>query len=318
MATPTYYTDQFYQIDPYNAPPAGTQLTVEALQVTDNSNGVLQAGDYTYYQGHRVYDSINGERITAVYNGDTVTVEKGGVQTTITGVTFYTADGHQYWTPTSADHIDNATLVTTSWVPDSTYATVGGSNSDLGPPCFVAGTLIATAEGAWPVEALEPGDLVETLDHGLQALHWTGQRVVAGRGDFAPIRIAAGALGNARDLYVSPQHRMLVTGWRAELFFGASEVLVAAKHLVDDRAIRPAPCSQVTYCHLMFDRHEVVRAEGAWSESFHPGDWMLQEDAGLRTEVTALFPELGQAGRGWDTARTVLRRREARVMREAC
>lgn len=313
---PTTYTDQFYAIDPYAPPAAGTALAVQVLTITDsNNNGVLNSSDSVRQGATRIYDQINGSRITAVYNGDTITVEKDGVQTTITGVTFYTQDGSRYWTPTSAGHIDNATFVSSSWVPNNTQATVGGTGSNLGPPCFVAGTRIATPESERAVEELRPGDLVETLDHGPQVLRWVGRRRAPGQGELAPIRIRKGTLGNARDLWVSPQHRMLLTGWRAELFFGEREVLAAAKHLIDDGAIRPVPRPEVTYLHLMFDRHEVIRAEGAWTESFHPGSWMLAADADLRAELSALFPELGGAGAGWPTARKVLRGTEATVLR---
>ena len=61
---------------------------------------------------------------------------------------------------------------------------------------------------------------------------------VAGAGAGAPVLIPAGALGNTRDLLVSQQHRMLVTGWRAELMFGEPEVLVAADRF---HVVRPRP-----------------------------------------------------------------------------
>ena len=67
---------------------------------------------------------------------------------------------------------------------------------------------------------------------------------------------------------MSQNHGTLVTGWRAALFCGADEVLVAAKHLVDGRAIRLQPGGFVTDIHLVFDRHEIVRAGGILSESF--------------------------------------------------
>ena len=71
---------------------------------------------------------------------------------------------------------------------------------------------------------------------------------------------------------VSRQHRMLVTGPRAELLFGSDEVLVRAEHLVHLPGVAHALEPEVTYVHILFDRHEVVLADGAWSESFQPGD----------------------------------------------
>jgi len=89
---------------------------------------------------------------------------------------------------------------------------------------------------------------------------------------FAPVRIKPGVIiGQDRDLLVSPQHRMLFEGYRAELLFGDSEVLIAAKHLVDGKLVTQQASDEVTYIHMMFDEHEVVYAEGAATESFHPG-----------------------------------------------
>ena len=49
----------------------------------------------------------------------------------------------------------------------------------------------------------------------------------------------------------------------------------------------------MTYYHLLFDRHEVVLAEGAWSESLYTGPEALR---GLtpeaREEMAVLFPSL--------------------------
>ncbi len=43
-----------------------------------------------------------------------------------------------------------------------------------GVMCFASGTMIEAEQGAVLVEDLRPGDLVQTLDHGLQPLRWVG------------------------------------------------------------------------------------------------------------------------------------------------
>ncbi|WP_232489135.1 Hint domain-containing protein [Rhodobacter amnigenus] len=182
--------------------------------------------------------------------------------------------------------------------------------------CFTRGTRIRTATGEVAVQHLVPGDLVLTLDHGFQPLRWIGATTVPATGRFAPIRFAAGAIGNRRALRVSPQHRMMLTGWQADLLFDAPEVLVAARLLVNDRTIRRHEGGTVDYFHLLFDAHEIIYAEGIPSESFHPGQ---QTWAGLgeetRAEILALFPELAKGGLAayGPCARRCLTAREASV-----
>jgi Hint domain/Bacterial Ig domain len=176
----------------------------------------------------------------------------------------------------------------------------GGFITDVGfvtgtiVPCFVAGARIETARGAIPVEEVEVGDLVRTLDDGWQPVRWHGQREVPSQGSLAAVRIPAGTFGDHGALSVSPQHRLHFEGWRAELYCGEAEVLVKAIHLVragllqQDRSGAP-----VSYHHLLFDRHQVIRAEGLWSESYHPGPMTLgDDDAEMRDEIFTLFPEL--------------------------
>ena len=192
-------------------------------------------------------------------------------------------------------------------------------------PCFTAGTLVETDEGRVPVEELMPGDRVLTRDRGYRTLRWVGTRHVCratllAHPEFAPVRIARGALGGGlpeRDMLVSPQHRMLVAGARAELLFGCSEVLVAARHLVGLPGIIWLPDTPVTYVHVLCDRHELVRADGCWSESFQPGDLSLGSmDAPQRAEILALFPELAGEGEpiGFASARMTLKSHEARAL----
>lgn len=172
------------------------------------------------------------------------------------------------------------------------FASLAQSPQDL-VICFAAGTRLLTPQGLRVIESLQPGDPVWTRGRGMQPLAWIGRSQVCGLGALAPIRIAAGALGNDRPVRVSPQHRLLVTGWQAELHFGEPEVLVAACHLVDGAAIRPAPVAMVDYWHIAFDRHEMVCAEGMLAESLLPGAMALAAlPAAAQAEIAEVFPEL--------------------------
>lgn len=183
--------------------------------------------------------------------------------------------------------------------------------------CFTPGTRIATPKGARDIATLRVGDLVVTRDHGLQPIRWIQQRTVPALESFAPIRIRPGVItGQDRDLLVSPQHRMLFQGYRAELLFGESEVLVSAKHMINDKYVTQETGGDVTYIHMMFDEHEVVYAEGAATESFHPGDVGLTAVSDpAREELFALFPALRSNVNGYgQTARRCLKGHETKLL----
>jgi hypothetical protein len=186
-------------------------------------------------------------------------------------------------------------------------------------PCFVAGTLIACPDGARSVEDLSPGDTVVTRDHGPRPLLWAGARRVAGTGAFAPVRFAPGAIGNTRPLLLSPQHRVLMGGWRVKLLFGEDEVLVAAKDLVDGADVTREDRAEVTYVHLLLATHDILDAEGAAAESLHLGPYITgQLSAPARAEIAALFPDLAAtAPHGPRAARRCLRAWEARLLAAA-
>lgn len=184
-------------------------------------------------------------------------------------------------------------------------------------PCFVAGTMILTPEGERRVETLVPGDMVMTRDDGPRPLRWIGRRVVRARDGFAPVRIEQNTFGRHRTILVSPQHRVLVSGSRAELYFGEAEVLVAAKHLVDGRRVTVCEGGWVEYVHLLFDKHEIVWSDGLLTESFLPGPQTANAfERGVQDEILALFPELDPlTGEGYSpAARPVLRAYEAQLL----
>ncbi|WP_147124770.1 Hint domain-containing protein [Shimia ponticola] len=192
-------------------------------------------------------------------------------------------------------------------------------------PCFTPGTMIATPQGERRVEELREGDRVITRDNGIQEIRWVGQRSleveeVAENPDLSPILIKAGALGRGlpeRDLIVSPQHRVLIANDKTQLFFEENEVLVAAKHLVGLEGVRRVGTVATTYVHFMFDAHEVVLSNGAWTESFQPGDYTLGAMGDEpREEILSLFPELQteEGVAGYASARRSLKGYEARLL----
>jgi hypothetical protein len=207
-----------------------------------------------------------------------------------------------------------------------TYTMDNGTNADTGfvnvssIPCFVAGTLIATEHGQRGVETLLLGDLVMTKDDGLQPLRWIGQRTVAAQDNFAPIRIRANTFGTHDDLVVSPEHRVLIRDNLAELLFGEQEVLVSAKDLVNDRSVTRCVGGDVTYVHLMFDRHQVVYSAGLATESFLPGPQTTKSfERKVVEEICTIFPEIDpDTGLGYSpAARRILRHFEAQLLRNA-
>ena len=117
-------------------------------------------------------------------------------------------------------------------------------------------------------------------------------------------------------MLVSRQHRMLITGPRPELLFGEEEVLVRACHLTHLPGVVAVAVPEVTYVHMMFDRHEVVLTDGAWSESFQPGERSLSGlDQGAREELFKIFPELsGQVPQPFDSPRVTLKAFEAKML----
>ncbi|MEJ8560599.1 Hint domain-containing protein [Yoonia sp. GPGPB17] len=215
--------------------------------------------------------------------------------------------------------------------PDAGIVTFTNGNTitfaeiDRVVPCFTPGTAIATPNGEMPVENLKAGDRILTRDNGIQTLSWVGIK----RLDFAelkaapqlrPIKISAGALGNnmpERDMLVSPSHRMLIVSHQAELYFGQSEILVAARHMLAMDGVEVTDQPYVTYIHIMCQNHEIVLSDGTWSESFQPADFTLKGfDAEQREELFALFPELETAEgiAAYGAARRTLSRRESKLL----
>lgn len=159
------------------------------------------------------------------------------------------------------------------------------------------GTGITLPGGARrPVERLKPGDLILTRDHGPQPLRWIGKATLRAQGAFAPVVIAAGAIGNIGDLVVGQHHRIFVYQRGKARVGGSAELLVQAKHLVDGDMVRLREGGFLDYYSLVFDRHEIIYAEGIPCESLIVNDAVLSRLPGdLAEEVWARLPGLSHA-----------------------
>ena len=275
-------------------------------------------GDDTITGGEGADELYGGHDQDTFLGGDTGEVVDGGSG----GVDFDTLDltgsDVDFITYTSPDREDG--IVT---FLDGTTMTFTEIENVI--PCFTPGTTIATPRGERLVEELKEGDRIITRDNGIQEIRWVGRKDMTGKAligspHLRPVLIKAGSLGNGlpeRDMLVSPNHRLLVANDQTQLYFEENEVLAAAKHLVGTEGIHQVDVMQVSYIHFMFDRHEVVLSNGAWTESFQPGDYSLK---GLgnsqRNEIFELFPELrNQDGvENYHAARKSLKKHEAQLL----
>jgi len=203
--------------------------------------------------------------------------------------------------------------------PASAHVSAPGRAHKPQTPCFVEGTAIATARGNVAVEDLRTGDLVLTRDNGYRPIRWIGARhfdaeALARYPELAPVRIAAGSIAvntPSADLLVSPQHRMLLSGAASMALGGETEILASADSLVGLGIASVDETGSVTYYHILFDAHEIVLANEAWSESFNPAQAALDGLHPLqRREILTIFPELasGVAASVYPLARKTLER----------
>ncbi len=169
--------------------------------------------------------------------------------------------------------------------------------ADLVCVSFARGTRITLGDGRQkPIEALVPGDMILTRDHGRQPLRWLGRATLRAAGAFAPVVIGRDCLGNAGDLIVSQHHRIFLYQRDRSAGLPTSEVLVQAKHLVDGETVFVREGGFVDYFSLVFDRHEIVYAEGIPCESLMVNEATVTRlPAELAQEVRARFPGLSQS-----------------------
>ena len=267
----------------------------------------LLANDVSNTGGTLTITQINGQDVVA---GDTIILPTGEeVTLNADGTVTVEADGDFETNTFSYQASDEDGNTDTAFVEMTTL------------PCLVAGTLVETPNGRVAVESLKPGDMVMTRDDGPQPVRWCGRATRRAVGPDAPVVIEAGTLGDHERAELSPNHRVLMKSARAELLFGEGEVLVKAKDLVNGSTVRlRRDGGSVTYVHVMFDQHQIIRGNGLDSESYHPGRETVESfDAETREEILRLMPDAADHdGFGYGpSARPSLRGYESRAFLDA-
>lgn len=290
----------------------------------DTVNGGIGA-DIIY--GEAGNDSLlGGDDADILYGGagDTIDGGEGGVDSDTLDLTGAVLPGGSLTVDYDGLNPEDGTVYFRD-ASGSIVDTLAFQNIEIVVPCFTAETRIKTPRGEVPAAEIKVGDLVLTRDSGMQMVRWVGKRRLTtselrALPHLAPVIIEKGALGcelPERDMMLSPQHRVLMSSAKTQLYFGEDEVFVAAVNLLCMPGVRQSSAEDVVYVHIMFDRHEVICGDGAWSESFQPGDSSVRGfDGAQRAELAELFPQLKMFGgkRGYPAARPTLKEHEAQLL----
>lgn len=272
-----------------------------------------------------------GDADVDTYTGDNDFVDLTSVFNTSTLAAYNAAAGTSFTTSFEAMNDDVADGVIDFNGTDFSgpTLTLSGRTSletdETGVVCFATGTMIMTGSGEVAIENLRPGDMIQTMDNGLQPLAMMAARKLGAdqlalRPKLKPVLVQPGAFGWHRSLVVSPQHALLLRQ-------DNEEILVRATHLADAKGgavRRMAGCKSVTYMHLVFDAHQIIFANGRPTESFYPGPQAIKAlDAEAFQEFALIFPDLVDlSGQGlcprsdqrWKTARDFSRRAKVPVL----
>jgi T5SS/PEP-CTERM-associated repeat protein len=273
---------------------SGSGLLTVGDASTLDVEGVSQSSDVDFTAGTKEILGIGNHTnflatVTDFKSGDTINIEDIGFQT---GDVAHLAAGNDLQIMTSTGTVlDSLQLDQSDNFAGWTFnVSRDGSGLDVtGQPCYCPGTLIATERGDIPVELLAIGDRVLTSSGQFRAIKWIGKRIydgrfIASRKEILPVCIMAGAIAAnvpARDLWISPHHAMFLDG-----------VLIEARDLINGMSIVQARhVERVEYFHIELDTHDVILAEGAWSETFLGDD--SRNMFHNAHEYAALYPEAG-------------------------
>ena len=163
--------------------------------------------------------------------------------------------------------------------------------------------MVRTPCGPRRAEFVRPGDLIVTRENGLRPVRmvWTHKidaAVATADPSRAPVRLNIRAIGPMmpqRPLVLAPDHRVWLPSYLVTDATDNRGCLIAAAELAgtNDASYFDRSYTDRTFYNLVFDRHEIIMADGLPVETFHPSAGVLQHIAEeTRDEISARFPSL--------------------------
>ncbi len=185
-----FYAGNFADMDTFegnqtNEQPDNVLGTYDDLAITSVSevdvddDGVIYddeygTGDYLSYDpgGGTVNSALDS---SSLYNADILLGD--GSTMSVPVLVLQTANGDVFISEFPGNPLDGLAIQSISLVSLNTSDASGinlGASDVQGATivCFATGTKIATQHGEMPVKTLKVGDMVMTLDHGLQPIRW--------------------------------------------------------------------------------------------------------------------------------------------------
>jgi hypothetical protein len=127
-------------------------------------------------------------------------------------------------------------------------------------------TRVLTTCGMVDLRDLTPGDMVLGRGRGPVEVLDVQRVTMNGRGAAAPITILPGALGNRHMLRLSPETRLCLSGWRAQLHGDGALALVALRDLINGKTVFADPRRRVTYGAVICAEPALIDLGGLWAD----------------------------------------------------
>jgi hypothetical protein len=250
----TAFGGLFDYANPGGTPEPGGTATVNDIVANLGSFADFTAGDTIDLTGYASGTTFNVTPLTLA-----ASVPAGEADTVIAIPSIYNL--------TDTIGGTTSTIATINAIDGSTP--VFNTSNDTVTACYAAGTRILTVRGEVAIEDLRVGDLVVTFAGSgapLKPVRWVGYRHVdltthPSPEQVRPVRLAAGTLAPGlphRDLVLSPGHAICI-----------DDQLIDVERLLNGVTVtQDMEATSVTYYHIELDEHDLVLAEGVFSETY--------------------------------------------------